>query len=179
MEQPPQKPAAAPESEDEIGIWDARLLHIYISKGHDYWGRQGEGRLQSGIEEVSSVECVAGSGLRGDRYFDYKPNFKGQVTFLDHKVVEEIRSVFKLPRLPASVFRRNLVVEGIELKKWLGRRFKFQGLIFEGSQECKPCEWMDRVVARGAEEFLKRGFRGGLRAKVISSGFLTTTRSDV
>jgi MOSC domain-containing protein YiiM len=152
--------------------WSGKLLHIFISPGHDYWGKQGEGRLQHGISSVTEVECVADMGLRGDRYFGYKPGFKGQVTFFDLKVVEEIRLRFKLPKLPASVFRRNLIVDGIDLQQWKGRRFRFQGIDFEGTQECRPCHWMDRVVSEGAEAFLKEDFRGGLRAKVLSSGML-------
>lgn len=155
-----------------IPNWNAELLQIFISPGHDYWGRQGEGRLQHGIQSVPEVECVAGMGLRGDRYFDVRPDYKGQVTFFDADVVAEIRATFRLPKLPASVFRRNLVVSGVCLAEWNKRHFRFQGVEFEGSQECTPCEWMDRVIAPGAREFLKAGFRGGLRAKVITDGIL-------
>lgn len=148
------------------------LRHIYISKGHDYWGRQGAGRLQNGITEVTEIECIAGMGLKGDRYYGKRPNYKGQVTFLDLQTVEEIRRLFKLSRLPASVFRRNLIVEGLNLRALLGKRFVFQGICFEGSQECTPCHWMDRVVAPGTEAFMKEEFRGGLRARVLECGVL-------
>lgn len=162
----------------ELPVWTARLLKIYISKGHDYWGRAGEGRLQSGIEERDEIECVAGMGLRGDRYFGTKPGFRGQVTFFDHKVVDEIRERFKLAKLPASVFRRNLIVSGADLGEWLGRRFCFQGIEFEGAQECHPCHWMDRVVGPGAAEFMKEQFRGGLRARIHGNGFLSVQSHD-
>lgn len=155
--------------------WDAELRHIFISAGHGYWGPQGEGRMQHGISSLSEVDCVAGMGLRGDRYFGVRPDYKGQVTFFDAAVVEEIRLLFKLPKLPASVFRRNLLISGVNLAEWNQRRFRLQGVEFEGSQECTPCEWMDRVIALGAREFLKENFRGGLRAKVITSGTLSLT----
>ncbi|MCW1922914.1 molybdenum cofactor biosysynthesis protein [Luteolibacter arcticus] len=155
--------------------WNARLVQIFISSGHDYWGRQGEGRMQHGINAVDEVECVAGMGLRGDRYFNKRPNARGQVTFFEQRVVEEIRAEFKLPKLPASIFRRNLIVDGVELAQWLGKRFIFQGLVFEGAQECRPCDWMDRVIAPGGEEFMKTGFRGGLRARIHTSGTLRTS----
>lgn len=151
---------------------EARLLAIHTSPGHDYWGKQGEGRLQNGILSLTEVECVAGKGLRGDRYFGYRPDFKGQVTFFSQEIVEEVRIHFKLPKLPASVFRRNLIVEGADLSQWMGKRFLFHGIEFEGAQECKPCDWMNRVIAHGGEDFLKGKFRGGLRAKVITSGVL-------
>jgi MOSC domain-containing protein YiiM len=168
----PTSHCGGPASVAELPVWTGQLLKIYISKGHDYWGRQGEGRLQSGIEECEEIECVAGMGLRGDRYFGSKPGFKGQVTFFDQKVVEEIRSRFKLSRLPASVFRRNLIVSGVDLSQWLGKRFCFQNVEFEGAQECHPCHWMDRVVGPGAAEFMKEEFRGGLRARIHSNGIL-------
>lgn len=157
---------------EEPSEWDARLAHIYTSPGHDYWGRKGEGRLQHGIVESQSVECVAGKGLVGDRYFGYRADFKGQVTFMELATVEAVRTEFNLPKLPASVFRRNLIVSGVSLREWLGRRFMLQGVVFEGSQQCRPCHWMDRAVDTGTEAFLRESFRGGLRAKIITSGVL-------
>ena len=35
--------------------------------------------------EVPVVECVAGRGIRGDRYFDFKNDYKGQITFFRWK----------------------------------------------------------------------------------------------
>lgn len=148
------------------------IVHVYVSPGHDYWGRQGEGRMTHGIQEMEAVECVAGKGLVGDRYFGYRADFKGQVTFIDAAVVTRIREEFRLPKLPASVFRRNVVVAGLDLKAMLGRTFELQGIVFEGAQECRPCDWMNRVVAPGTEEFMKKEFRGGLRAKILSGGIL-------
>ena len=60
-----------------------RILGIFISPGHDFKGRHGKSRLNHGNESVNSVECLAGRGLLGDRFLDYKENFKGQVTFFD------------------------------------------------------------------------------------------------
>jgi MOSC domain-containing protein YiiM len=151
---------------------EAKVLKIYISSGHDYWGRQGEGRFQSGITDLQEVECVAGMGLKGDRYYGYRPNFKGQITFFDAAVVDEVRSHFKLAKLPSSVFRRNVIVAGLDLASLMHKRFTLQGIEFEGAQECKPCQWMDRAIAEGGEDFLKGNFRGGLRARIISGGIL-------
>lgn len=132
--------------------------------------------MQHGIQELDEIQCVAGKGLLGDRYFNTRPNFKGQVTFFDAQVVDEIREVFKLKRLPASVFRRNIVVSGLDLRACLGKRFWIQGVEFEGTQECKPCHWMDRVVASGVKDHLDTHFRGGLRARVITDGFIRRDR---
>ncbi len=159
-------------SGDTIPEWPARLLEIWISGGNDFRGRHGQGRLEHEIRRVAEVECVAGMGLRGDRYFGFKPDYKGQVTFISSTAIEALRERFSLPDLSASVLRRNLVVEGVDLGEWKGKRFRFQGIEFEGTEECKPCYWMDEAVAPGAEDFMKENFRGGLRAKILGNGVL-------
>ncbi len=156
--------------------WRAELLEIWISPGNDFRGRHGLGRLDHGIVGLSEVECVAGMGLRGDRYFAYQPDYKGQVTFLDAGLVQAVREQFSQPDLSGSAFRRNLIVRGVDLAEWVGKRFRFQGIDFEGSEECKPCYWMDAAVAPGAEEFLKAHHRGGLRARILSDGILRAGR---
>jgi len=143
---------------------------IYLSPGHDFKGRYGKGRLDHGIRAVDTVECVAGRGLVGDRYFDHKENFKGQITFFDWAVCETIRREFDRPDLDPSVFRRNVLVAGFDLDALIGKRFTLQGVAFEGSEECAPCFWMDEAVAPGVEASLKG--RGGLRARILTDGLL-------
>ncbi len=143
---------------------------IYISSGHDFVGRHGKGRLDHGIEKVDSVECVAGRGLIGDRYLDHKEDFKGQITFFDWSVYERIKSDFDLTELDPEKFRRNVLVEGIDLNTLIGKQFTLQGIEFEGVEECRPCYWMDEAVHPGVHEALKG--HGGLRAKILTSGTL-------
>lgn len=155
-----------------IDRWDAVLEEIWISPGNDFRGHFGGARGEHGITRVPTVECVGGLGLKGDRYFGYRPDFKGQVTFFAAETVEAVRQHFGLPELSSGEFRRNLIVRGVDLSAWIGRRFRFQGVEFEGSEECKPCCWMDQAVAPGTEEFLKADCRGGLRARILSNGEL-------
>ncbi|MBC8126121.1 MAG: molybdenum cofactor biosynthesis protein MoaE [Gloeobacteraceae cyanobacterium ES-bin-144] len=152
--------------------WRAELLEIWISPGNDFRGHHGMARGDYGITSLREIECVAGMGLKGDRYFGYKPDFKGQVTFFDADTVEAVRAKFDRPDLSSGEFRRNLIVRGVDLAAWVGKRFKFQGIEFEGSEECKPCYWMDDAVAVGTEDFMVADFRGGLRAKILSDGVL-------
>lgn len=158
---------------EEAGAWPSAVLsEIWISGGNDFRGRHGIGRLHHGVQRVAQVEAVAGMGLRGDRYFGYKENYKGQVTFFDAATVAAVQDLFSVPELSAAAFRRNLVVSGVDLSEWLGREFEFQGIRFVGAEECKPCYWMDEAVAPGVEAFLKDGFRGGLRARILTDGVL-------
>lgn len=165
-----------PSDPSVVPAMQAQLHAIYLSEGHDFRGRHGRQRLEHGITEVAQVECVAGMGLRGDRYFGHKADFKGQVTFFDAAIVEAVRNRFNVPELPAAAFRRNLLVSGVNLGDWIGKRFRFQGIEFEGSEECRPCYWMDEAVGAGVEDFLKSNCGGGLRARILSDGTLRTGR---
>ncbi len=147
-----------------------RVRHIFISPGHNFFGRYGEPAGTHPTHDVAEVECVAGYGLRGDRFFGYRPDYKGQVTLFAMEVCEALRREFKLPALSPEVFRRNVVTEGVDLNTLIGARFTLQGIELEGVDECRPCHWMDKAVAPGAEEWLKG--RGGLRCRVRSSGWL-------
>lgn len=143
---------------------------IYLSRGHDFRGRHGKGRMDHGVESVDTIECVAGRGIHGDRYFDYKPDFKGQITFFDWAIYERVRTQLSLDSFCPSLFRRNVLIAGLDLNALIGQRFSLQGIEFEGSEECAPCYWMDEAIAPGAEALLK-GF-GGLRARILTSGHL-------
>ncbi|MEO0510234.1 MAG: MOSC domain-containing protein [Verrucomicrobiota bacterium] len=147
-----------------------KVKAIFISSGHDFYGRNGQDRMDHGIQTVDTVECVAGKGLIGDRFFDYKDNYKGQVTFFDEAVFEDIKKAFSKPELEPSVFRRNVILSGANLNSMIGQPFSIQGIEFEGTEEAKPCYWMNEAVAEGAEQAL-RG-RGGLRARIINDGVL-------
>jgi len=58
----------------------------------------------------------------------------------------------------------------------IGREFEIQGVRFHGTEECRPCYWMEQAFAPGANEFLKG--RGGLRAEILSDGICERARHD-
>lgn len=169
---PDNTSAATGMVDDTLPEWRAKLEEIWISPGHDFRGHHGQPRGENGAISVEEIDCVAGMGLRGDRYFGFKPDFKGQVTFFDQAAVDAVRKDFSCGNLCSSVFRRNVIVSGVDLSAWVGKKFRFQGIEFQGSEECKPCYWMDEAVAPGVEEFLKARFRGGLRARILTDGVL-------
>ena len=154
-----------------MGKCTVEVTHLLVSPGHDFFGRHGNGREDHGIEEREELELVAGSGIVDDRFFDYKPDYKGQITFFDHATYEEVREKFKIPDLKPSAFRRNVVIKGVDLPDLIGRHFTIGRLEFTGSEESKPCYWMDEACAPGTEEFLKGN--GGLRCRILKGGNLT------
>lgn len=146
------------------------VRHIYISPGHNYRGHHGGPAGDNPIVEVDNVECVPGKGLVGDRYFGEKEDFKGQITFFALEVHRELCQKFGQPATSPSVYRRNVITEELDLNALIGNEFELQGIRFLGTEECKPCYWMDQAVAPGAEDAMKG--HGGLRAKILTTGIL-------
>lgn len=147
-----------------------RIRHIFISPGHIYVGHHGKPAGKHPIEEVESVECVAGQGLRGDRYFGHKENFKGQITLFEWEVYEQLRQTCGGGNTSPARLRRNVIVDGADLNALIGQEFELQGVRLSGSEECRPCYWMDQAIGAGAEAWLKG--RGGLRCRILSDGWL-------
>lgn len=148
----------------------ARIEHIYVSAGHNYFGHAGREPDQHPAVDLAEAVCVAGAGIEGDRFFRDEGNHKGQVTFFAMEVFEEVRRRVGAPDCPPEAVRRNVFTRGLDLDALIGRHFSIQGVDFEGVEECRPCYWMDGAVGPGAEE-LMRG-RGGLRARILRGGVL-------
>ncbi|MGE9296542.1 MAG: MOSC domain-containing protein [Puniceicoccales bacterium] len=149
---------------------DVDVMKIWTSPGHDFKGRHGLGRLAHGVEPQPEIECVAGQGIVGDRFFGHKENFKGQITFFDADVADALERELNLAEFDRSAFRRNVLLRGVDLNELIGQQFRIGAVTFEGSEECSPCYWMDEAIAPGAFEWLKG--RGGLRCRIIDSGCL-------
>jgi MOSC domain-containing protein YiiM len=147
-----------------------QILAIYLSPGHNFFGRHNKPPLAHGIVSVTEAECIAGGGLVGDRFFEHKPGYKGQITFFSQEVFDSLRTSLELNGKDPSVLRRNVITRGIDLNALIGKVFSIQGVQFEGTEECRPCYWMDTALAPGAETSLKG--RGGLRAKILKGGTL-------
>lgn len=146
------------------------VRHVFVSPGHNFFGHHGRAAGRHPIESMQSVVCHAGRGIEGDRFYDYRADYRGQITFFDFRVYEEIKRALEVPELTPEVFRRNVLIEGLDLPALIGARFSLGNVEFEGASESTPCYWMNDAVAPGAEQWLKG--RGGLRAKILTDGDL-------
>jgi MOSC domain-containing protein YiiM len=153
------------------------ICHLYISPGHNFFGHHGREPDDYPAIEVPVIECVAGRGIRGDRFFDYRDDYKGQITFFALEVFDAMCRAFELQDCSPCLVRRNVVTRHVDLDRLIEQEFELQGIRFYGTGECRPCYWMDRAIAPGAEQFLKG--RGGLRAKILSDGELHPTTAVV
>jgi MOSC domain-containing protein YiiM len=153
-----------------------KIEAIYLSPGHNYFGHHGQVPDEHPVISVDQVECVAGQGLVGDRFFGHKENYKGQVTFFAAEMYENLCEKLQVTDRDPSVFRRNILTRGADLNALIGKTFEIQGIRFEGMSECSPCYWMDQAFAPGAEEALKG--HGGLRARILTTGTLQRENAD-
>ena len=147
-----------------------KIRHLFISPGHNFFGHHEQPAGNHPTIEAAEIECVAGRGIKGDRFFDFKEDYKGQVTFFSQEVFEALCAELKISGKSPGDSRRNIVIEGADLNALVGQEFEIQGIKFRGTAECSPCHWMDQAFAPGAEHFLQR--RGGLRAQILSDGKL-------
>jgi hypothetical protein len=123
------------------------------------------------MEEVETVEAIAGAGLAGDRYstgegsFNRKRPGRRQVTL--------INSIF----FHSSGFeyiesRRNIVTQGVELMWLIGREFQIGKAHFRGQTYCDPC-LRPSYLSSKTQKFLEAfSDRGGLVAEIIDSGVI-------
>ena len=153
------------------------IRQIFISSGHNYFGHHGRAPDDFPLVEVQQIECVAGHGIRGDRFFDYKDDYKGQITFFSAEIFEALTRHFGLTNKSAGALRRNVIVSGVDLNDLIGEEFSIQGVKLRGTAHCRPCYWLDQALVRGTEEFLQGN--GGLRAQIVSDGKISVGEAQL
>jgi MOSC domain-containing protein YiiM len=156
-----------------IAFGTVEICHLYISAGHNFFGHHGRAPDDFPMIEVPTVECVAGRGIRGDRFFDYRDDYKGQITFFSLDVFDELCGTLQVEGVPPSAVRRNVFTRDVDLNDLIGKDFEVQGVRLHGTEESRPCYWMNQAIAPGTENFLKG--RGGLRAKILTDGVLRSS----
>jgi MOSC domain-containing protein YiiM len=120
------------------------------------------------IIELSEVQAVKGKGLEGDRYFDADGhNNDKAVTLID---ANSVSKCFKRIGISFEIceFRRNLVISGLDLNKFVGKIFRVGNALMQGIELCHPCTYLSKIVNADVIEGLRMS--GGIRASVIESG---------
>lgn len=154
-----------------------RVVHLYISPGHNYVGHHGREPGTHPTLEMRHIDCVAGRGIKGDRYFDHECNYRGQITFFALETFIHLQTELGLRDVSPGATRRNVITEGVDLNDLIGQEFEVQGVRFAGVEECRPCYWMNRAFQASQVELALRG-RGGLRARILTSGPITLSHGQ-
>lgn len=129
------------------------------------------------MESVQSIEALEGKGLKGDRYADKSGTFsKGskprEVTFIEIEALESVNRDYDI-KIKPEVTRRNILTQGVALNHLVHKKFKVGDLLFEGTELCEPCGYLeDKAKIKKLKKALRH--RGGIRAKVLTGGILST-----
>lgn len=146
---------------------DVYLSHIYSSAEHHYFTREKFDVGSAPTNDHKAVDLEPGRGIKGDR-FEFS---KYPLTFISEEVMQSVCAQLELPYDP-SLFRRNIVISGINLNQLIGKQFRIGEVDFEGLEHCAPCTWMNAVMKKGAYKLMSG--RGGLRVKVLNRGCIQT-----
>ena len=120
------------------------------------------------IEPRDAVTAAVGTGIDGDYHSKKKPGGQRQVTLIQAEHFAVIAANAGKGSVSPELFRRNIVVRGLELKSLIGRRFRIGEALLEGTGPCTPCSRMDENLGAGGRLAMKG--LGGLTAMVIEPG---------
>lgn len=130
---------------------------------------------------TTTATAIAGRGLQGDRISTVAScnplGSNRQVTLLQAEHITVIAALMGKAHIDGALFRRNLVVAGINLLA-AKSLFKDQTMqltigevILEITGPCEPCSKMELALGKGAYNAM-RG-HGGVNARIIKGGQLT------
>ena len=108
-----------------------------------------------------------GKGLEGDR-FNGRETSKRQVTLIQKEHLHAIASCLGREALKPDIFRRNIVVSGLNLLALKGKTFRIGGAVLEYTGLCHPCSKMETALGPGGYNAM-RG-HGGITTRVIEGG---------
>ena len=118
---------------------------------------------------VARAVAHAGRGLEGDRHFDDGDSC--HISLIEAEAIEKMRAEHGVD-LPPGDARRQLVVRGVDLGDFIGRRFLVGEVECEGEERCEPCNHLAGLVRTPV--VLRGLLHSGLRASIISGGTIRT-----
>ena len=139
------------------------LHHFFSSPKHNYFTNPKFVVGDAPTLTHNELFLVPERGIKDDRF----ENGEYPITFFSLEVADAIEKDLER-EVDIAIYRRNIIISGINLCELIGKRFSIGGLLFEGVAHCNPCTWMDAIIAKGTYRLMKG--RGGLRAKVVEGG---------
>jgi MOSC domain-containing protein YiiM len=115
--------------------------------------------------EVPLAVAHPGRGLEGDRHFE--DSEAGDITLIEAEAIERLQADHGLD-LSRGESRRQVLVRGIDLATFVGRRFRVGQVECQGDERCEPCQHLARLVE--SPSVLTGLVHTGLRASIITGG---------
>jgi len=124
-------------------------------------------------QQITTIELVAGKGIKGDRNFA-KAQWPGQnITFIEQEEINAFNHHFA-QQISLSDTRRNVITEGIRLNHLVGQVFRIGDVSFKGVELCEPCKTLGALLENDtlSKKAIVKAFthKAGLRADVLSDG---------
>lgn len=121
------------------------------------------------MSSLADAELLAEQGLTGDRYAGphNAATPERQVTLIEAEHIQGFVRETGLA-LAEHAMRRNIVTENVALNAFCGQRFAIGPVLLEGIELCEPCAGLARSTYPEVLKYFVH--RGGLRARVLSSG---------
>lgn len=117
------------------------------------------------MQELARAEVTPEAGVADD--FRGKSR-KRQVTVLAREAWQ-VACAEAGATLPWTTRRANLLVEGLDLERTVGRRLRIGPVLLEVTAETDPCVRMDDAQA-GLRQALEPAWRGGASCRVLEGG---------
>ena len=138
-----------------------RMDRITVHLRHLYITHVGPDAPASPSEEVACLYCIAGHGVVGDRWFDFANGEKGHISFFGSEALKRICQE-KREQIEPSRLQRNVLIDGVDVDRLIGRRFTVRGVQFVGVDDCRHVTGL-----------------GGLRARILNDGWLRPGLADL
>ena len=117
---------------------------------------------------VEAVKAISGRGIEGDRYYGQDTHPARQLTLIECEVIDQFNNETG-SEFPHTVFRRNLITEGVKLNNLVGKTFYVGEVKLCGKELCEPCLYLQEKLK--VSDLVKRlTHKGGLCCEILTSG---------
>jgi len=124
------------------------------------------------INEVNSIDLIAGKGVIGDRHFkDYNDPYN-HLSIIESKNIDEYNKKYNL-NIPYLDFRRNIITRGIELNNLIDKKIIIKKIQLDVINLCRPCRHLSEKLGENniIKEFLRKG---GIKCEILNDGKIST-----
>jgi len=120
------------------------------------------------INEVNTVDLVAGKGIIGDRHFKDYNNPYNHLSIIESESIDEYNKKYNL-EIPYLDFRRNIITRGIKLNELIDKKILIGNVQLYVIDLCRPCRHLSEKLDKDniIKEFLRKG---GIRCEILNDG---------
>tara|TARA_B100000609_G_scaffold163848_1_gene136083 strand:+ start:222 stop:668 length:447 start_codon:yes stop_codon:yes gene_type:complete len=120
---------------------------------------------------VNQATLEKGKGIVNDRYYGNFKEKKEQVTLISLEEINNFNNQIK-QSIDAKDFRRNIIVSGLNLNKFINKKIKINEVTLKIHEICQPCKYLqERLKVPSLIKMLVN--KSGVRAEILTSGNLS------